>query len=228
MHHDDYFTKPDSLSKFVSLLDKNPKALFAFSATEIDLVQLKMKNFNRCSTKKLTELKQNPNLLFFTNIIGAPSSTIVRNNSEIFFDEKLKWLVDVDWYIQLINKCNVIEYHSEPLICTIHGTESQVTQKVILDGDIQVKEHIYLFKKIVQTHLSLRKYSLLFQVLFNKFKINSFKELTAIIFIEDELKPFFNNVFIEKNKHEFTKKVIFWIKRYTFNDIIFTLKRKFK
>ena len=183
MHHDDYFTKPYSLSMFVSLLDKNPKALLAFSATEIDLVQLKMKNLNRCSTKKLTELKQNPNLLFFSNIIGAPSATIIRNDFEIFFDEKLKWLVDVDWYIQLINKCNIVEYHPEPLICTIHGSEGQVTQQVILDRDIQIKEHIYLFKKIVQPHHSLSSFSLLFQVLFNKFKINSFNELTAIVTI---------------------------------------------
>ena len=52
MHHDDYFTNPDSLSEFVALLDSNPKASFAFSATKIDLLQLNMIKYHYCSMKK--------------------------------------------------------------------------------------------------------------------------------------------------------------------------------
>ncbi|MGZ4055250.1 MAG: glycosyltransferase family 2 protein, partial [Bacteroidia bacterium] len=102
IHHDDHFTSKESLEKYVKFLDNNPASSFAFSGTEIDLIALKTKKTNKCSKQKLSKISKAPDILFFSNYIGAPSATIFRNGKNIIFDTQLKWLVDVDWYIQMI------------------------------------------------------------------------------------------------------------------------------
>jgi glycosyltransferase involved in cell wall biosynthesis len=228
MHHDDYFTYPNSLGQFVELLDSNPQASFGFSSTKIDLLQLNMIKYHHCSTKQFNNIKKNPEALFFSNVIGAPSATIIRNNLNILFDEQLKWLVDVDWYMRIIKQNNNIVYSSKPLICTIHGAEGQTTQAVITERDLQIREHIVVFSKFFNQHLKLNKYSLFFQVLFNKFNVNSLQELNTIVTINKELISFFENVFDKKNQFPFLKKVAYWTKKSSFKDIIFTLQTKIK
>lgn len=228
MHHDDYFTNPDSLSEFVALLDSNPKASFGFSSTKIDLLQLNMIKYHYCSIKQLNYIKINPNDLFIINVIGAPSSTIIRNKLNILFDEQLKWLVDVDWYMRIIKQNNNIIYSSKPLICTIHGAEGQTTQEVIAEKGLQIREHVVVFTKIFNQHLKLKKYSLFFQILFNKFNVNSLQELNIIVTINKELISFYENVFDKKDQFPFLKKVVYWTKKSSFKDIIFTLKTKLK
>jgi glycosyltransferase involved in cell wall biosynthesis len=228
MHHDDYFTTPDSLAQFVALLDANPQASFGFSATKIDLLQLNMIKYHHCSAKQFNYIKNDPEALFFSNVIGAPSATIIRNNLNILFDEQLKWLVDVDWYMRIIKQNNKIVYSSKPLICTIHGAEGQTTQEVMTERDLQIREHVVVFSKIFNQHFKLKEYSLFFQILFNKFNVNSLQELNSIITINKELVTFFENVFDKKNQFQFLKKVVYWTKKSSFKDIIFTLQTKLK
>lgn len=40
--------------------------------------------------------------LLSSNIIGPPSVTIYRNDKKIFYDRKLQWLVDIDFYIRYL------------------------------------------------------------------------------------------------------------------------------
>ncbi len=228
IHHDDYFTNPDSLDQFVTLLDSNPQASFGFSATKIDLLQLNMIKYHHCSDKQFNRIKNDPESLFFTNVIGAPSATIIRNKLNILFDEQLKWLVDVDWYMKIIKQNNNIVYSSKPLICTIHGAEGQTTQEVITERDLQIREHVVVFFKIFNQHLNLKKYSLFFQILFNKFNVNSLQELNKIITINNERTNFFEKVFDKKNQFPFLKKVLYWTKKSSVKDIIFTLQTKLK
>ncbi len=228
MHHDDYFTNPDSLDQFVTLLDSNPQASFGFSATKIDLLQLNIIRYHYCSFKQYNHIKNNPEDLFFSNVIGAPSATIIRNNLNILFDEQLKWLVDVDWYMRIIKQNNNLVYSSNPLICTIHGAEGQTTQEVITERDLQIREHVVVFSKNFTQHHKLNKYSLFFQILFNKFKVNSFQELDTIVTINKELVSFFETVFDKKDQFQFSKKVLYWAKKSSFKDIIFTLQTKLK
>jgi glycosyltransferase involved in cell wall biosynthesis len=228
VHHDDYFINPDSLAQFVHLLDSNPRASFGFSATKIDLLQLNMIKYHHCSVKHFNLIKNNPEALFFSNVIGAPSATIIRNKFNILFDEQLKWLVDVDWYIRIIKQNNNLAYSSKPLICTIHGAEGQTTQEVITEKDLQICEHIVVFSKIFSQDLNLKKYALFFQILFNKFKVNSLQELNTIVTINNDFVPFFENVFNKKNHFKFFKKVVYWTKKSSFKDIIFTLQTKLK
>ena len=228
LHHDDYFTSSESLKKYVKLLDNNPKASFAFSGTEIDLITLNAKKIHKCSNRKLIEISKTPDILFFSNYIGAPSATIFRNNNNIFFDEYLKWLVDIDWYIHMIsNNANVVNT-TETLICTVHGANGQITQAVISDKEIQIREHIYLLNKLFNKISDLENYSVFFQLLFHKYNVENANDLKNIIDIPKQLEPFFIEVFKLKNDSVFFKKVKYWLKKKTLSDYAFTLKTLFK
>jgi len=69
---------------------------------------------------------------------------------------------------------------------------------------------------------------LFFQILFNKFNVNSLQELNIIVTINKELISFYENVFDKKDQFPFLKKVVYWTKKSSFKDIIFTLKTKLK
>lgn len=228
LHHDDFFTSENSLIKFVQLLDENPNTSFAFSSTVIDLVLLKTKKIHRCSHRQFAKMIRQPDRLFFSNYIGAPSATIIRKNSLLRFDESLKWLVDVDWYMQMIYQNPNVIFSKEPLICTIHGGEGQVTQSVYSDKKIQVREHAYLFDKLVDKKNHLEKYSLLFQLLFHKYGVKDLDQLNSIYNISIVSEFFYSEVFRLMKRGIFLKKILFWLRKSSFQDHLFTLKTYLK
>jgi glycosyltransferase involved in cell wall biosynthesis len=228
LHHDDLFTSPQSLGKFVKLLDDNKNADFAFSGTQVELLELKMDKIHSCSDKQFSRLSKHPDVLYFSNYIGAPSATIIRNSKRTDFDVNLKWLVDVDWYIQFILKSHAIAFTKEPLICTIHGGEGQITQSVISDKDIQIKEHIYLFEKLGDHKSDLKKYSRFFQLLFHRYKVNSVEELRMISPVSAGSEAFFKEAISLKDTSVFVKKLAYWLKKKSLKDHLFTLKTYFK
>lgn len=228
LHHDDFFTSENSLSKFVKFLDDNPSASFAFSGTVIDLMVLKTKKIHSCSNKQFSKMIKQPDRLFFSNYIGAPSATIIRKDSLLMFDESMKWLVDVDWYMQLIYRNPNVVFSKEPLVCTVHGAEGQITQAVKSDKEIQVKEHVYLFEKLGNKKVNLKKYSLLFQLLFHKCGVKDLAQLKSICSISSKLETFYLEVLSSMKSAIFLKKIVFWLKKKSFNDHVFTLKTYFK
>lgn len=228
LHHDDFFTSENSLRKFVQFLDNNPSASFAFSGTVIDLIALKTKKIHSCSNRQFSKMIASPDRLFFANYIGAPSATIIRNDKSVLFDESMKWLVDVDWYMQLIFKNPNVVFSKEPLICTVHGAEGQITQSVYADKEIQVKEHAYLFDKLNGRRTNLKKYSILFQLLFHKYAVKDLNQLKSIYSVSSNSEAFFIEVFNSMKSAIFLKKIVFWLKKKSFNDHVFTLKTYFK
>ena len=97
MHHDDYFLKPDSLQKFVAAAEKN-NSNFVFCNTEVWHTSDNSRRISGPNSIQLERIKKDPSFLFFRNKIGAPSATLFLRNGSVF-DENLKWLVDVDFYI---------------------------------------------------------------------------------------------------------------------------------
>lgn len=225
LHHDDFFTSPKSLEKYVNLLDKNPKAYFAFSATEVWSLASNLKHKHTCSPKHFNRIKREPDFLFFGNQIGSPSATIYRKTSNIIYDENLKWLVDVDFYVQMLHENSNIVFCSEALICTIDGGEGQVTHSVMKDKKIQVQEHIYLFNKLFKRKINLKKYSLFFQLLFDKFEINSLDEINSIYSVPKELENFFIEVLELKKKNILLKKILYWTRKTKPQEYLYLLKK---
>lgn len=147
MHHDDWFTFPESLEKMVSLLEKNESASFAFCGTR--QVPEGKKPYDRFTDKSDVEAfrKDFRNLYGIGNTIGAPSAVLVRKYEGMpSYDERLKWIVDMDYYMALLKEQPAFEYTEEPLI-SIGMSEKQLTNSCKTDGKLQIEEYTYVYRK---------------------------------------------------------------------------------
>lgn len=148
LHHDDWFTSADSLRKFVELLDDDRGADFAFSATQVIDVLNNRQWLHKCSKDDFEALKSSPRALFVANMVGAPSATIFRRSAYVVeFDPKLKWLVDIDFYIAMMLQGVRVAMTSDPLITTPTNVDHQVTESCIGNAVVELGEYQYVFRK---------------------------------------------------------------------------------
>jgi len=176
MHHDDWFTNESSLGIFVNALDMNSKADFAFSSTSIYDVTKQTYSTNIPDSDFLMQLNQDPLVLFNCNKIGAPSTTIYRNNKGIRFDEKMSYLVDIDFYIQYLKYNPDFVFINELLITNTSNYPHQVTSSSITK-EVQIGEYCYLYNKLFDGAFPSKKYRIFFKDLFAWYKLNSFNEI---------------------------------------------------
>ncbi len=169
LHHDDYFKETDSLEQFVRLLEENPSAKVVFcSSYHVD------NEGHYVSSHTLTQsnmrmVQQDAKKLYLGNVIGAPSVMMYHKDLNRYFDKRMKWLVDIDFYIQLL-KDNSFVYTNKELIAINIGEEQRVTKECENNAKISIYEHMILFEKLQLSVLPL-SYKLYFIKLFLKFKV---------------------------------------------------------
>lgn len=62
-----------------------------------------------------------------------------------YFDENLKWVVDLEWYYRLMNKRKVAFIKSN-WITSMHGHKGQITMNLDICNQVQ-KDSKYIFDK---------------------------------------------------------------------------------
>jgi glycosyltransferase involved in cell wall biosynthesis len=170
LHHDDTFSSKNSLEEFVRAFDNNPNTHFVFSQcyNVTGAHSTLFKNFGM-----VAKLRNSPHLLFFANIIGAPSVTMFSRKaiSLMLFDESTKWYVDIIYYVELLNRFKTFTYIEKPLICITAGSDLQVTNTT--NGIDKVVEIIYTFYKLELFNLSKYKIisTIYFLELFKRYRI---------------------------------------------------------
>ncbi len=179
MHHDDWFTNETSLGLFVNALESNSMADFAFSSTSIYDVTGQTYSTNVPDSAFLMQLKNDPLVLFNCNKIGAPSATIYRNSTTTRFDEKMSYLVDIDFYIQILKQNPNYVFIHELLITNTSNYPHQVTSSSI-NKEVQIGEYCYLYNKLYDGKFPSKKYRIFFRDLFAWYKLNSFNEIEAM------------------------------------------------
>jgi glycosyltransferase involved in cell wall biosynthesis len=147
LHHDDYLTTADGLRKFVALLEDHPEADLGFSASEVWMVGSGERWVHRPTAAQLRALDARPQGLFAANVIGSPSAVIFRRTVTPSFDPRLIWLVDVDFYIRVLEARSGFGFCPEPLVCTANG-DWQITAQVRHDTALQVFEHLVVFDRV--------------------------------------------------------------------------------
>ncbi len=147
MHDDDWFADDQSLNEFASAAKQFSNANFIFSGfTEVHLDTGKLKTFIVSNT--VTRLLQkNPLLLFKQNYIGHPSTTLIKNNSDYYFDKSFKWVVDIEFYMRyLLRQKNFIAIQ-KPLI-KIGINKHQITKQAFRNPEVEVPEVLGLLQKL--------------------------------------------------------------------------------
>ena len=145
MHDDDWFSNPDSLNFFVKAIEKGG-AGFYFSAYT-NTTQDGYSKSIRLNFRQLKLIKQLPESLFASNRIGPPSVIIFKRDADMIFDKRMKWLVDIDFYIRYLKKHGPPEYIPKNLV-QIGISESQVTRSSFGKPDVEIPERFMLGEKL--------------------------------------------------------------------------------
>lgn len=148
MHHDDRFSRPDSLRRFVAMLDASPGADLAFSATTVENVVSKRLFAHRASEEQRRELTEHPWILFAGNIVGVPSATIYRRRAALEYDRRYVWLVDLEYYYRMLCANPLFAFDELELIVSSHNADHQVTQAVQDNADLVIGEHLMLLEDL--------------------------------------------------------------------------------
>lgn len=146
MHDDDWFSSNESLQMFYKNVVNYPEANFFFSDYCNCYLQKGIKNTVNLSAIRKYLLNKNPATLFSKNVIGPPSVTLHKNDRNIFYDAKTKWVVDIDFYIQYLK--NNKPQHINQVLVNVGIGEEQVTQDCFRKREVEIPENFYLLNKI--------------------------------------------------------------------------------
>jgi glycosyltransferase involved in cell wall biosynthesis len=146
MHDDDWFATDTALQQFYDCLNAAPGVDFCFAA--FYNVNIGSGNVEPvfCSPFNRYLLKKSRYNLFKRNFIGPPSVVFQRNRGEIFYDEKLKWLVDFEGYIRFLQTKSNFIYLDQNLV-NIGISGEQVTSSTQHDRTVVLPESLYFLKK---------------------------------------------------------------------------------
>lgn len=146
MHDDDWFASSDSLEKMIEATDKSDFIFCGYNEIELDTMLIK--RIYLIPKYHQILLKLSPHNLLKENFIGQPSTTLIKKDSiKGWYNENLKWVVDIEFYIRTL-KANKSWYAiKEPLI-NIGLSDTQVTKQVFRRPEVEIPENLYLLNKI--------------------------------------------------------------------------------
>lgn len=142
MHDDDCFTGPNSLGEFVKTIKPGLDCIFSGYKLVDDNLREIDKTINQYSFRRIVN---NPLTLFAGNIIGPPSVMMFRRGLDEHIDDRLKWIVDWEFYIRLAVKYKLV-YIPESLISVGHN-ETQVTNECFLNPEVEIPETLIFTNK---------------------------------------------------------------------------------
>ncbi len=155
MHDDDWFSDPDSLSAYARAT-RNRDISFFYSAYINVFQDGKTRTVRNGSSYSI--LNKNPEILIASNRIGPPSCVLFRKVEALFFDNRMQWLVDIDFYIRYLKKYPAVEYIPEALV-RIGISPTQVTRSSFGKAEIEIPERFLLLEKMNANSMdSLRIY----------------------------------------------------------------------
>jgi glycosyltransferase involved in cell wall biosynthesis len=176
MHDDDWFASADSLAQFANATKHGNKFIFSgyenFMETSGNLQPVL---FFENSKQKLIN---NPLLLLSKNLIGPPSVTLFHKSIKLTYEERMKWRVDLEYYIRIILQEHDFLYINSPLI-KVGVSESQVTNACINIPEVEIPEANILLQKFgTQPLRNIKVYDAYWRILRNT-KIRSLDKLNS-------------------------------------------------
>jgi glycosyltransferase involved in cell wall biosynthesis len=147
MHDDDWFADQHALGLFAEAAKEHSDASLIFSGyNEVDLSNGHHRSFV-ISRYWLRKLKRSPFYLLKRNFIGHPSTTLIRNNGHCFYDARLKWVVDIEFYMRYLDQYDSIFAIKKPLV-NIGISKEQITKLAFRNPAIEIPEVLYLYYKL--------------------------------------------------------------------------------
>lgn len=90
-------------------------------------------------------VKKSPETLYARNIIGPPSVVCVHRSITERYDKRMKWLVDIDYYIRILKKEKA--FYIKDILIHVGLGEDQVTQYTHNRPEVEIPEGLLLYEK---------------------------------------------------------------------------------
>lgn len=178
MHDDDYFDNKNSLDIFAKSIQRNIHCNFFFSSHYKLHETKQLKTKINVSWFYMIFLKYSRMILFHKNLIGHPSCTLYKKDEDIQFDNKFKWVVDIEFYYRYLNKNKIFTFISEPVI-VVSDNESQITKQVFRKKDIEIPENLQMLNNIGESKLNNLILFDYFWRLFRNLGIKNYSEISG-------------------------------------------------
>lgn len=145
IHDDDWLSNPNSLDQFAHYAKKGGEFIFSAYSNQFEEPgkPSERKFFPRSWRNRIT---REPMTLLAYNVIGPPSVIMVHRSVTEKYDERLKWRVDMEYYVRLLTRLKRYEYIDEILV-NVGVSESQVTQSCIYQPQVELPEGLLLLQK---------------------------------------------------------------------------------
>jgi hypothetical protein len=147
LHHDELPHSDDFLAKIKSIAiqkesHSSPDIIFLRNYIQLNNCSLFLSHIP-ISAKEFV-VKIIPKYLFLHNLIGPPSSLIVRKESFVLFDELLNWFVDLSWYSHLINRSKIL-FFSDLVLLSFRDNKNSISNIMLSKiSKIKMSESLYL------------------------------------------------------------------------------------
>lgn len=142
MHDDDWFSTPKALFLFAEAT-KFGKKFIVSRYCNVFSFEKKQPAFSKSWQKKIV---RQPMVLLARNVIGPPSVTLIHRSIKEQYDELMKWRVDIDFYIRILQQERDFFLIDKPLI-HVGISESQVTNDCINQPEVELPEGLVLLNK---------------------------------------------------------------------------------
>jgi len=145
MHDDDWFADDKSLQVFADHTSDGKKFIFSAYKNCLEDSDKIYEEVNIIESSKKKIIKE-PNILLAKNVIGPPSVTMIHRDVTLPYDERLKWRVDMEYYIRVLQQEHSYCY-IDKLLINVGISNSQVTQSCIYEPSVELPEGYILLQK---------------------------------------------------------------------------------
>lgn len=146
IHDDDWLANEYSLQRFADAINDNPAARFFFCSYRNNWFQSGRLEDMHINNFRYKQLLKQPAVLFSSNVVGPPSVVLHPNDKQFFYDNKVKWVVDIDFYIRYFKTAQPV--HIPEVLMNVGMGEHQVTQDCFRKREVEVPENFYLLSKV--------------------------------------------------------------------------------
>jgi glycosyltransferase involved in cell wall biosynthesis len=150
IHDDDWFATPESLKVFVKHTSYKHKFIFCAYANMDNKSAIGKKIYFPFFWKK--RIIKDPLTLLAHNVVGPPSVILVHRSIKELYDERMKWRVDMDFYVRLLLKERSYTYIDKVLVNVGIG-DTQVTNECFENPSVELPEGFLLLKKYGENRL---------------------------------------------------------------------------
>lgn len=144
IHDDDWFASPDSLGIFAQHIEQGRKFIFSAYANKEN--EQAPGQVMRMSASWEQRIIREPMTLLAYNKVGPPSVTMIHRSITETYDERMKWRVDMDFYVRLLLQEMEYTYINEVLI-NVGINELQVTNYCFQNPSVELPEGFLLLEK---------------------------------------------------------------------------------